>query len=304
MVTLRNLFEATNVCLNESPTSDQYEHDVATSIDTFFKKSRLPYSATRPTASTTYPDVKIMDKTKKNTITWTEVKMNHGDRLYNGRFQFKDGVWASAKSTASGPNPIAELIASALNSDDMAKRWLIRLAKFLGKDVNELYLPSAVISPSTIARWPGENIMKVKDFLENQPNPDSGTNRGNKLVTNTFGAKLNVAKMVVLHYTSGAETGGKSAQASYLQAGDDFYQFKKSLNPLKFRGVPAIDSMSNADINQYTPELRMSPRGSTPTSKQGYEFMLEIKFKQKNGLPNSPFSFMPGTNKPQPTIQK
>lgn len=265
---IHDLINAATACLTESSDSDQYEVNIAAEINNYFKSKKINIIAERPRASTSYPDVKISNLDTGKTA-WAEVKMNHTDNLYNKRFQFKNGKWQSMS-----PHAVGDKICNLLNKDVDAKKWLADLTSFLKIDIKKLYLPS-IAKANTLPKG-AVTIEQLGNFLAS--NPRNITTLSN----------LDVKSAVIEHYAAG----GKAVVAEYLQSGDDFYKFKNNLNSLKFKNVPALESIS---IQQLAPVFRISLRSS------GYELMTTLKFKS---IADSPYSFMPGSSKPKPEIGK
>lgn len=265
---IRDLINNATKCIVESVNSDQYEVNIATEITKYYKAKNINIVAERPKVSTSYPDVKLtnLDTGK---IAWAEVKMNHTDNLYNKRFQFKNGKWQSMS-----PHAVGDKICNLLNKDVDAKKWLGDLTTFLKIDIKKLYLPS--IAKANNLPKGAVTIEQLGNFLASNP----------RNITTLY--NLNVKSAVIEHYAGG----GKTVTTEYLQAGDDFYRFKNNLNSLKFKNVPALESIS---IQQLDPVFRISLRSL------GYELMTTLKFKS---ITDSPYSFMPGSSKPKPEIGK
>ena len=101
-----------------SAKSDQFEKDVAKSIDTI-----AGIKASRPSVGTEYPDV-LLEYNKKK--TWLEVKMNHTDNLSNPRVFYKNGIWSTTYKTPAAKEAVKKAILS-LNEDNNIPLNLIEI---------------------------------------------------------------------------------------------------------------------------------------------------------------------------------
>jgi hypothetical protein len=244
-----------------SAKSDQYEIDVAESID---KSPKV--KAERPKVSVKYADVKIMSWKGKtipaNKPVWVEVKMNHTDNLGNTRVAWDGKKWTASMQPGKR-EPIKEFAIKYLTQSPEIKKFLKEIAEFSGiknpklpTTLGGLRDPDAV--PLDVMRAYFKS--KPNQYILNLKNQDLG-----ELVTN--------------HYLF-----GKAEPAYYLQAADDFYMIGKE-NPLRLpASIPKLKGTGDF-------KMRIGLRS------QYYEIQPEIKITD---MGRSTFSVKPGTSKKNP----
>ncbi len=248
--------------IQESASSDAYEKSIAANINDLLPDG---WSATRPQADVTYPDVKI---TGQGQTVWVEVKMNVRDNLYNKRMGFSGGAWVPS----SGEHQeIPNLIAAMLNTDAGVDAQIRKLAKQAG------------IKPSALNWTSGKNvgnvskgIPSVDDFRAIFPGKEDGGVSKTIFENNNYP----VSDIIEAHYSA-----GKAVPCPYIQIGDNFFKVG-SADPLKLN-VPKIAGTGYIVV-------RWSPR----SDNTAFEIMVEIKLT--NLKSESPFSVAPGTSKKNP----
>jgi hypothetical protein len=199
------LKEYIELTLNESKTSDAFEHSVAAAINKFADRG---ISAVRPAADTALPDVQVT--VDGIGTSFVEVKMNHTDNLANPRVFFDGVQWATTYKT-----PVAAYTVNLLNSSKQAKKWLLTLSKF-----SKIRKPKV---PTTLGGLKDPSAVPLHvmiDFVESL---------GNRYIATETG--VDIGALVTEHYTI-----GKSAPANYMQAADDFYLIGEE-DPLRLRTV-------------------------------------------------------------------
>lgn len=243
-----------------SAASDQYEQNVAKNIN-----SIKGVKASRPKVGTDFSDVLITEFNSKSVKAWVEVKMNHKDNLSNPRVFYASGKWQTTYTT-----PAAKATVDILNNSAQAKKFLREIAKFAGKDVKKIVIPTT----KSMLKDPNAVPLEVMKKFFGRP----GVNR---YIANE--TDYNLGKLVTDHYTK-----GKSEPAYYMQAGDDFY-LVSSANPLGLsKDIPKLSGRGDFKVR-------------VATRSDYYEVQAEIKI---NEMPDSKFSVKPGTSKKNPFLLK
>lgn len=248
-----------------SSTSDKYERDVAKHINGSLKGMK----AERPKVSVSFPDVLVTCPSLSAKPVWVEVKMDHNAFLMNPRFSYvfrdsgKSGWEVSYDKTAAAQliregkepvtneTPATDILLRLLNNSKEATLWVDTLRSFL-KDTMPTKWNNAslkyyfsIFSTST-NRKANENrtveVNEMKAFLAAIKNPKTKYykalgGRGNQTIATL---KFDVGKLVTIHYAN------KSAPADYMVSGGEFYRIGKK-NPLKLKGIPAIDDVSRPE---------------------------------------------------------
>ena len=242
-----------------SAKSDAHEKLVAKAINA------LPgMTASRPSVSVSFSDVKITKFNNKPVKQWLEVKMSHSDNLSNPRAFYKQGKWQTTYKT-----PVAKFMIIELNKSAGAAKWILDIAKFAFID------PSKVVIPTTkkMLEEPGAIPLEAMKAFFNRP----GINRYITRKANT-----NLGKLVTEHYVV-----GKAEPTYYMQAADDFYRISNK-NPLKLNSkIPILSGHGEFKV-----------RISTRT--KFYEVQAEVKIEK---MPNSLYSLI-GSKKTHPFIEE
>tara|TARA_R100000908_G_C3704861_1_gene113826 strand:+ start:59 stop:781 length:723 start_codon:yes stop_codon:yes gene_type:complete len=198
--------------------------------------------------------------TKNNKSTWVEVKMSHKDNLANPRVFYMDGSWKTTYKT-----PAAKKAIMLLNRSINATRFVENLSQFSGIPIDKIFIPT------TKGGLKNENavpLQKMKDYVEQA---------GNRYIMKE--ENQNLGKLITEHYTQ-----GKTEPAYYMQAGDDFYRISNT-NPFNLSTkIPLLSGTGDFKV-------RVSTRSNF------YEVQAEIKIIR---MPDSNFSFKPGTSKTNP----
>jgi hypothetical protein len=248
-----------------SAKSDKYERDVAKHINGSLKGMK----AERPKVSVSFPDVLVTCPSLSPKPVWVEVKMDHNAFLMKPRYSnvFRDSGksgWevsydktAAAQLIREGKEPVTnetpatDILIRLLNNSKEATLWVDTLRSFL-KDTMPTKWNNAslkyyfsIFSTST-NRKANENrtveVNEMKAFLEAIKNPKTKYHkalggRGNQTIATL---KFDVGKLVTIHYAN------KSAPADYMVSGGEFYRIGEK-NPLKLKGIPAIDDVSRPE---------------------------------------------------------
>lgn len=242
--------------LLESAKSDKFEKDVAGNL------KQMGLDASRPSVDSTYADILVNHNNRK---VWIEVKMNHTDNLGNTRASYDGKNWVAAPEKAGklkgkmGPLKVYMV--------DMLKRHASKFVKDVQKSTGKTKINTnrgpQQSDPNTVNHEEMKKYMATQkdQYIVTVPNQDLG-------------------KVVVAHYSQG----GKSEDAYYLQAADDFYMLGRE-NPL---GVPS-------DVPQFSGEGDFRMRVSLRSSM--YEIQPEVKVKN---MITSKYSIKPGTKKKNP----
>lgn len=243
-----------------SAASDQYEQNVAKNINSF-----KGVKASRPKVGTDFSDILITEYKNKSVKAWVEVKMNHKDNLSNPRVFYANGKWQTTYTT-----PAAKATVDILNNSADAKKFLKEIAKFSGKDLKKIVIPTT----KSMLKDPNAVPLEVMKKFFGRP----GVNR---YIANE--TDYNLGKLVTDHYTK-----GKSEPAYYMQAGDDFY-LVSTVNPLGLsKDIPKLSGRGDFKVR-------------VATRSDYYEVQAEIKI---NEMPDSKFSVKPGTSKKNPFLLK
>jgi len=248
-----------------SSTSDKYERDVAKHINGSLKGMK----AERPKVSVSFPDVLVTCPSLSAKPVWVEVKMDHNAFLMNPRFSYvfrdsgKSGWEVSYDKTAAAQliregkepvtneTPATDILLRLLNNSKEATLWVDTLRSFL-KDTmptkwnnSSLKYYFSIFSTST-NRKANENrtveVNEMKAFLAAIKNPRTKYYKalGGRANQTIATLKFDVGKLVTIHYAN------KSAPADYMVSGGEFYRIGKK-NPLKLKGIPAIDDVSRPE---------------------------------------------------------
>lgn len=199
------LKEYIELLVNESKTSDAFEHSVASAINKFASSG---ITAIRPAADTSLPDVEVT--VEGIGTSFVEVKMNHTDNLANPRVFFDGSQWATTYKT-----PVAIYAVDLLNSSDQAKKWVSQLGRF--SKIRNPKIPTTLGGLKDPKAVPLEVMI---EFVEQM---------GNRYIA--IENSVDIGSLVTEHYTM-----GKSSPAHYMQAADDFYLIGTS-DPLGLRSV-------------------------------------------------------------------
>jgi hypothetical protein len=241
-----------------SAASDAFEKKVADGINKL-----KGYTATRPSVSTGYSDVKITKNPIDSKQYWLEVKMNHTDNLSNPRVYYHSGKWQTTYTT-----PAAKATVDVLNKSPQAKAFILAIAKFSKIPVSKIKIPTTKSGLKEDGAVPLEVMRKYFDqpginrYIANKENYDLG-------------------KLVTEHYTI-----GKTEPAYYMQAADDFYLISNK-NPLNLdTRIPVLKGKGDFKV-------RVSTRS------EFYEVQAEIKI---SSMPNSNYSVLLGTKKINPLL--
>lgn len=258
MLTFKGYLKEEPELLLMSAKSDKFEQDVANEL------VKMGLKASRPKVDSTYADVLIEYEGDR---IWLEVKMNHTDNLGNTRASYDGKKWSSApekKGRLKGKQgPLKVYIADMLKKH--AKKFVADIQKATGKTKINTNRGPQQKDPNTV------NHAEMKAYMAKQ--------RDQYIVTVP---NRDLGKVVVAHYSEG----GKSEDAYYLQADDDFYMLGKK-NPL---GVPS-------DVPQFAGKGDFRMRVGIRSSM--YEIQPEVKVKS---MGKSKYSIKPGTTKLNPFI--
>jgi len=242
--------------LRESAKSDRFEKSVADNL------KQMGLKAERPAVDSTYADVKVTHNRK---TCWIEVKMNHTDNLGNTRASYDGQNWVTAVEKSGDlkgkMGPLKVYIVNMLKQH--ASQFVKDVQNFTGKTKISTNKGPQQKDPNTVNHKEMKAYMaKQKDqYIVTVPNQDLG-------------------KVVVAHYSQG----GKTENAYYLQAADDFYMLGTE-NPL---GVPR-------DVPQFSGKGDFRMRVGIRSSM--YEIQPEVKVKN---MVSSKYSIKPGTKKKNP----
>ena len=324
-----------NKLLTETPTSDQFEEDIAGYFNAYFSERDLPYFAQRA-GNVKESDVRIVERNSDNqvtdnVVTFIEAKMNSNAQLGSGRLEYRKGIWyPMAKNARAGKE-----ICGVLNNCPMADQWIKALVTFIAQysgsneisiarnlwlaSDKDLALKGELTEPIRRTGAAYKNYLAFKHKFENTTTAtmlrafvdakipvDTGTpyykgviNSDNPGVYSRYISNLNslsIPRMVMLHYTE-----DKATPAAYLHSGDNLYQFKRGLNPLKFRGLPLVENMPDPpDPTLSIKSVRMIIRGhGSDGYARGTEIFPTLKMP---ALPDSAYSINPNSSKKLPEI--
>lgn len=292
-----------------SSTSDKYERDVAKHINGSLKGLK----AERPKVSVSFPDVRVICPSLSDKPVWVEVKMDHNAFLMNPRFSYvfrdsgKSGWEVSYDKTAAAQliregkepvtneTPATDILIRLLNNSKEATLWVDTLRSFLkdtwSKKWNNASLNYyfSIFSTST-NRKANENrtveVNEMKAFLEAIKNPKTKYYKalGGRANQTIATLKFDVGKLVTIHYAN------KSAPADYMVSGGEFYRIGEK-NPLKLKGIPAIDDVSRPE--SFT--IRIGSR------TDNFEIQPDIKLSH---WPASKYSIIPKRGYKNPFTQQ